>query len=128
MAGRGKLREEMHIDTLPKMEVKGGAEAIREIFADVSKDRVLAARKTLALLEHPAVKPQALLTAARRLIFSKGTDSHDYKFSSAALEDCYHATSPWQARYLATSMFNLKGSGDRDNGLIERARAALGKA
>jgi hypothetical protein len=128
MAGRGKLREEMHIDTLPKMDVKGGPGAIPEILAEVSKDRVMAARKTLALLENPAVKPQALLTAARRLIFSKGTDAHDYKFSSAALEDCYHATSPWRARYLATSMFNLKGSGDRDNGLIERARSALGKA
>jgi hypothetical protein len=88
----------------------------------------MAARKTLALLENPAVKPEALITAARRLIFSKGTDSHDYKFSSAALEDYYHTTGPWRARYLATSMFNLKGSGDRDNGLIERAQAALGKA
>lgn len=128
MVGRGKLREEMHIDTLPKMDLKAGPEAISEILADVSKDRVLAARKTLALLEDPSVKPEALLTAARRLIFSKGTDSHDYKFSSAALEDYYHATGPWRARYLATSMFNLKGSGDRDTSLIERARAALGKA
>jgi hypothetical protein len=128
MAGRGQLREERKIDTLPKMDVKGGPEAIAEILADVSKDRVLAARKTLALLENPAVKPQALLTAARRLIFSKGNDAHDYKFSSAALEDYYHATRPWRNRYLATSMFNLRGSGDRDNGLIARARGALGKA
>ena len=29
-------------------------------------------------------------------------------------------------RYLATSMFNLHGSGDQDNHLIDRARAALG--
>ncbi len=128
MTGRGKLREEMHIDTLEKADVKAGPEAISDILADLSKDRVLAARKTLALVESQAVKPEALLTAARRLIFSKGTDSHDYKFSSAALEDCYHATGPWRARYLAASMFNLKGSGDRDNGLIERARAALSKA
>jgi hypothetical protein len=128
MSGRGKLREDMHIDTLQKADAKVGAEAVPEILADVSKDRVMAARKTLALLENPAVKPEALITAARRLIFSKGTDSHDYKFSSAALEDYYHTTGPWRARYLATSMFNLKGSGDRDNGLIERAQAALGKA
>jgi hypothetical protein len=128
MSGRGKLREDMHIDTLEKAEVKAEFGAIPEILADISKDRVMAARKTLALLENPAMKPEALLTAARRLIFSKGTDSHDYKFSSAALEDYYHTTGPWRARYLATSMFNLKGSGDRDNGLIERAQAALGKA
>jgi hypothetical protein len=68
-----------------------------------------------------------LVTAAERLIFSKGNDSHDYKFSSAALEDYYHVTAPWRARYAASSMFNLKGSGDRDNDLIERTRAALAK-
>ena len=128
MAGRGMLREEMHLDTLPKAEVKAGPDAIPEILADISKDRVTAARKTLALLENPAVKPEALMTAARRLIFSKGTDSHDYKFSSAALEDYYHTTAPWRARYLAASMFNLKGSGDRDTRLIERARSCPGQS
>jgi hypothetical protein len=63
--------------------------------------------------------------AARRLIFSKGRDSHDYKFSSAALEDYYHLTPAWRARYAASSMFNLRGAGDRDNDLIRRTRAAL---
>jgi hypothetical protein len=122
-------REELKIDTLEKTELKSrGPEAIEEILADISKDRVSAARKTLALVDNKAADPAALLTAARRLVFNKGNDSHDYKFSSAALEDFYHATPQWQARYLATSMFNLKGSGDQDNGLINRARAALSKA
>ena len=62
---------------------------------------------------------------ARRMIFAKGTDSHDYKFSSAVLED-YHAVVPaLRPRFLAASMFNLKGSRDRDNALIGRAREAL---
>jgi hypothetical protein len=123
-----KLREDLHIDTLQKAELKTkGADAIAEVLADVSKDRVTAARKTLALVEQQAASTEDLMTAARRLIFNKGTNSHDYKFCSAALEDYYHATSPWRARYLATSMFNLRGSGDADNRLIERARAALGK-
>jgi hypothetical protein len=67
-----------------------------------------------------------VVTAAERLIFSKGQDSHDYKFSSAALEDYYHVSSPWRARYAASSMFNLKGSGAADNDLIQRVRGALG--
>jgi hypothetical protein len=122
-------REELKIDTLEKAELKSrGPEAIEEILAGVSKDRITAARKTLALVENKAADPAALLTAARRLVFNKGNDSHDYKFSSAALEDFYHTTPHWQARYLATSMFKLKGSQDRDNGLIDRARAALSKA
>ena len=47
--------------------------------------------KTLAFVERTRAVPE-LMTAARRLIFSKGRDSHDYKFSSAALEDYYNVT------------------------------------
>ena len=70
--------------------------------------------------------PGAFINAARRLVFLKGNNSHDYKFSSAALEDFYHATPAWRNRFLATSMFNLKGAGDADNALVQRTRAALG--
>jgi hypothetical protein len=127
MGGRGKLAD-VQIDKLEKAEVKSDPrEAVEEIFGDVSKDRMLAARKTLALMDGDATRFPPLVTAAERLIFSKGRDSHDYKFSSAALEDYYHVTAPWRARYAASSMFNLKGTGDRDNNLIERTRAALAK-
>jgi hypothetical protein len=120
------LRKELQIDTLAKEPVHGrGHETIEEILADISTDRVTAARKILALPEHSDVEAAALLTAARRLIFSKGSDSHDYKFSSAALEDYYNATPDCRTRYLATSMFNLHGSGDKDNLLIARAREVL---
>jgi len=93
--------------------------------ADVSKDKPAAAGKVLALLERKDGAPEGLMTAARRLIFLKGDDSHDYKFSSAALEDYYHATPAWRSRFLASSVFWLKGSGARDNDLVKRARAAL---
>jgi hypothetical protein len=123
----GKLREELRIDALEKEEIKSdGAAAVEEIFGDVSKDRVRAARKTLALLDSQPATAEALMTAGRRLVFLKGTDSHDYKFSSAALEDFYHASPSWRNRFLATSMFNLRGAGDRENNLVKRARAALG--
>jgi hypothetical protein len=125
MEGRGQLRD-LWIDTLEKADIKSnGVEAVEEILSDVSKDRLVAARKTLALLDTKEADPQALMTAARRLIFNKGTDSHDYKFSSAALEDYYHATPAWRTRYLATSMFNLHGALDADNPLVKRARGAL---
>ncbi len=128
MAGRGKLNEDLHIDVLEKVDPKAnGWEGVAEILAEISKDRVMAARKTLAMLQTQPAQLEALMTAARRLIFNKGNDSHDYKFSSAALEDYFHATPHWRARYLATSMFNLRGSGDKDNRLMEQARAALAK-
>jgi hypothetical protein len=129
MTGRGKLAD-VRIDKVEKADVSADpAEAVEDIFSAVSKDRMLAARKTLALLDggREARFPE-LVTAGERLIFSKGRDSHDYKFSSAALEDYYHVTPAWRARYAASSMFNLKGTGDRDNSLIRRTRAVLGKA
>jgi TAT (twin-arginine translocation) pathway signal sequence len=117
------------IDSLDKADLKtDGAAAVEEVFADVSKDRPAAARKALALVEgRGAEGAEALLAAGRRLVFNKGRDAHDYKFSSAAMEDYYHVTPHWRGRYLASSMFWLHGSGDKDNELIGRARAALGK-
>jgi hypothetical protein len=127
MQSRGKVRDDVRIDTLEKVEVKGSAAAaIEEILTDVSKDRMAAAQKTLALLEAKGPQAEALMAAARRLIFLKGRDSHDYKFSSAALEDYYHATAAWRQRFLATSMFNLHGTQDPDNAVVKRTRAALG--
>ena len=126
MEGRGALRA-LSLDTLRPIETKtGGTEAVEEILSDVSKDRLVAARKTLGLLRGQRVEVQTLMREARRLIFSKGNDAHDYKFSSAALEDYYHATPAWREAYLASSMFNLRGAFDRDNGLVKRTRDAFG--
>ena len=69
--------------------------------------------------------PKPLADAARRLIFLKGTDSHDYKYSSAVLEDYAWMAAPWRDRYLAASAFYLKGSDAPDNELVSRTRAAL---
>ena len=54
--------------------------------------------------------PQPFADTARRLIFLKGSNSHDYKFSSAVLEDYAHLSPPWRDRVLAASVFNLRGS------------------
>jgi hypothetical protein len=59
------------------------------------------------------------------LVFLKGDNSHDYKFSSAVLEDYYHVSPAWRNRFLAAGVFNLRSSEDRDNALVKRTRAAL---
>lgn len=126
MHKRGKVRT-VKINALENEEVKAeGSAAIEEVFASMPKERDTAAKKVLGLAAANKLNPETLMTAARRLIFLKGTDSHDYKFSSAALEDYYHVTPAWRGHFLATSMFNLKGAGDRDNDLVKRTRAALG--
>lgn len=116
----------VHIDTLEPLATEAkGDEAVAEIFAEMSKDRLVAARKILGYLgSEPSPRP--LADAARRLIFLKGRDSHDYKFSSAVIEDSERLAPPWRDRLLAASAFYLKGSGDPDNALVKRTRAALG--
>jgi hypothetical protein len=66
-----------------------------------------------------------LIDAGRLLVFLKGTDSHDYKFSSAVMEDAMHVSPAWRNHFLAASVFWLKGSGSADSPLVKRTRAAL---
>jgi hypothetical protein len=121
----GKNMKDVKLDQLQPISLEGGGEkGIEEIFADVSSNKPQAAGKTLAYLEaHP--DPRAFIDTARLLIFLKGTNAHDYKFSSAVLEDYQNVSPAWRGRFLASSVFNLRGSGGKDNALVERTRAAL---
>lgn len=104
---------------------KDSPAVLEEIFAGVGRDTAGAAAKLLGWLrENP--DPQPFADAARRLIFLKGRDAHDYKFSAAVLEDYPHIAPEWRGRFLAASLFNLRGSGEPDNALVARIRTALG--
>ena len=76
------------------------------------------------LNNHPAGRKE-LIDAGRLLVFLKGTDSHDYKFSSAVMEDAMNVSPAWRNHFLAASVFWLKGSGSPDAPLVKRTRAAL---
>ena len=95
-----------------------------EIFAEIGRDRHVAAGKTLAHLQGSGGADDFMSTA-RRLILLKGRDPHDYKFSVAALEDYYHVSPEWRDRFLAASVMQLRGSQEKDNSLIDRIRAAV---
>lgn len=119
---RGKWGEDAaRIDSL-EAEAASGPD---EVLSRIGPDTAGAARRVLGLARRPG-GAKALMDAARLLVFLKGDDAHDYKFSSAVLED-YGAVSPaWRDRFLAANVFNLQGSGFRDNALVARVRAALG--
>jgi len=113
-----------HLNEMQPIALQDAQTGVAEIFADISRDKNQAAGKALGYFSaHP--EPGEFIDTARLLIFLKGTNAHDYKFSSAVLED-YHNISPdWRGRYLASSVFNLRGSQGADNKLVARARAAL---
>jgi hypothetical protein len=124
MEGRGRLPETA-IDRLEPIRPSGeGPKAVEEVFAEIGRDRQAAAGKTLAYLQAKG-SAEDFMETARRLVLLKGNDPHDYKFSVAALEDYYHVSPAWRDRFLAASVFQLRGSGGKDNTLVDRIRAAV---
>ena len=111
------------IDSLVAVETKEPV-TVDMVFDAVGRQPLQAAEHAMNFLtfDHSA---ESLMNAARRLIFLKGTDAHDYKFSTAALEDYYKISPAVRNQFLAASMYNLKGTGAADNKLVDRIRASL---
>jgi hypothetical protein len=97
-----------------------------ELFTLVPKQRLSAGRAVLATLKADSSAAERVAATARRLIFFKGTDSHDYKFSAATIEDYAHVSPQWRDRVLAAAMFNFKGSGEPDSAVAKRVKVAMG--
>lgn len=126
MKGRKEKTTEVRIDrafadhpndpVVPKLD---------EVFATLSKDKLSAAQGANLFLKSYPDAGRDLIDAGRRLIFLKGTDSHDYKFSSAVMEDYSHLSPAVRDRFLAASLFWLKGSAANDAPIVKRVRAAL---
>ncbi|WP_437203267.1 hypothetical protein [Planctomicrobium sp. SH664] len=121
---RGALKPET-IDSLPQQAASSGeAPTLDDIFATISTDKSQASAEVRAYLAAGG-SPENFIAAARRAIFLKGRDAHDYKFSSAVLEDAAHVSPVWRDQFLALSVFNLRGTGDRDNNVLARTREAF---
>ena len=89
------------------------------IFAELGRNSMQAARQVKQFLTSPQ-QAHELIDAARVLVFLKGNDAHDYKFSSAVLEDYYRISPTWRDTYLASNVFQLQHSGRADNELVAR--------
>jgi hypothetical protein len=121
--GRDTLKDG-RIDAIEPAAPRDSSAPVGEIFADLSGKSQSAAQKVLHFLNEGGDAKQ-LIDAARVLVFLKGTNAHDYKYSSAILEDYYHVSPSWRNRCLAGGVFLLRGSGANDNKLVQRTRAAL---
>ena len=127
MEGRGRVKDTTY-EELASAEADSSDATVDKIFSELRREPMSAARNTLAYLKRAKAKAasaEELIDAARLLVFLKGDDAHDYKFSSAILEDYYHVSPEWRDHYMAMNVFKLCSAQDRDNRLVERTRAAL---
>ncbi|MCC7336223.1 MAG: hypothetical protein IT422_14135 [Pirellulaceae bacterium] len=127
--GRGELRDLRITDLASQASAQTlsqapPATAAAEAFDAMGSSRVEASQQAYDYLAAGG-DPQSIVDHARRLVFLKGDDSHDYKFSSAALED-YRGMSPqWRNRFLAASMVQLCSPHQATRPLVQRIVGAL---
>jgi hypothetical protein len=125
---RTKLTVADGIDALKinaDVPISNGDQAIGEIFATISEDRKKAAAKTQAYFGRGG-SPDLFFDAARRMIFHKGRDSHDYKYGAALSEEFLWSTDPkWRSQIAAASTCNFPGAKAPDSPLMNRAREAI---
>src|SRR5262249_50022787 len=123
MKARGKVSD-VKIDELSQREEKAEF-TVQDVYAELSRNKQTAASTAISVLKRDPHSAKELMDAGRLLIFLKGTDSHDYKFSSSVMEDAQFISPEWRDRFLAASLFWLKGSGAADSPIVKRTRAAL---
>jgi hypothetical protein len=100
-------------------------ETIAAILETLGQDRHKAATQTYAYLSRGG-SADLVFDAARRLIFHKGRDSHDYKYGAALWEESLLSTDARvKTALVASSMFNLTSPKTPDSPLMIRARAAI---
>ncbi len=98
--------------------------AAESIVTTTAIDRIAAARSAFAYATHHADQP-ALFSAARRLVFTRSTDTHDYKYPAAAFEDIPIVSPAWRPHMLAASMLHIPPPTAPESQVIQRARRAV---
>ncbi len=93
MRGRGKVADTTLDALQPDDSLSTNQDSLGSIFHTLGDNRQQAAQQALAYLRAGG-SPAELIDAARLLVFTKGDDAHDYKFSSAVLEDYYNVSKP----------------------------------
>ena len=97
----------------------------QNVFVELGRSPTVAAQQVFAYLNQGnPVSP--LIQQARTQIFLKGDDSHDYKYSSAVLEDYFQIGPAWRDRYFAAALFKMRHAGERTTGLIQQIQQILG--
>jgi hypothetical protein len=119
---RGSFPDKPNIDEFQPADVVPNR--IETVFAGLQQDRHQAAAQALAF-SRAGGSSKTFFDAARHLIFTKGTDAHDFKFAASAFEDIHNASPAIRPQLLAASIYYLRGSHENDSPLLQRTREAL---
>lgn len=123
MEGRGNVGNST-VDEWQTVAADGKHMSLNDIFVNVGRNRRAASSGVFQYLSDGNIS-QELISTARRLIFLKGSNAHDYKFSSALLEDYYKVSPAFRDKFMAAGSTMLRGSSFPDNDLVTRIRTAL---
>ncbi len=118
MAGQGDGLRDVRITDLP--EDKSEPASVSQIFELIGSDVTQAATKAMSIASDSAQSGVFTQTACR-LIFSKATDAHDYKYAAAVFEDLERVSPVWRPQMLATAVYHLRASGAPDTPLMLQA-------
>lgn len=125
MAGNGSLSDDT-FDSMQAAELDAGeVPLMRDIFEQLTEDPGGAASSALAFLQDSPERAKEFIQGLRHHIARKCRNGHDYKFTSAVIEDYLQLSSSWSNQYLASSVYYLPGSDASDSRTLKRTRAAL---
>lgn len=100
------------------------AAAAESILSTMATARATSARSAFAYDKRHG-NHSALFSAARRLVFTRATDTHDYKYLAAAFEDISAVSPTWRSHMFAASMLHVPAPTARESSVIQRAREAV---
>lgn len=125
---RNNSKSNLQIDAIEAREPDQAKEDdLQAIFAAARGDRDEAAAKAVGYFKSGGA-PEPFFAVARRLIFHKGRDNHDYKYGAAAWEEVHLASDPqWQAPLAAATLAQLPDPERADSPLMNRARQAVAR-
>ena len=82
--------------------------------------------EVLAVVSHDLRNPLSIISVGASLLDGGQHSERERAEILRVIKNASDRMAPkWRDRYLAASVFNLKGSGDKDNDLVKRTRAAL---
>lgn len=122
---RSKNPSAIHLDAIEPIAPEGpSSDVAARIFDEISRDRKKAAAMAVGYL-HKGGHVDDVFALARRMIFHKGNESHQYKYGAALWEEVRLATDPkWQTALTAAAMSYVPAANAPDSPLMNRAREA----